>query len=185
MGYSTRIPHYFTRTQRHIFSNEEKENMATNTRKNNTGIIPETDGAQPLLAICPVIEIEGTTYTLRRLSIPDTFRVMKMIGKIMAGLGPNAVTLSAIDLEKPETIATKLFPLLLNGLQYAEQDLMAFLADVIGVTPAELADPERFPIYAVMDIINGLVNHPDFTAFFTKLATFAQTPDMLGLLNGK
>jgi len=66
--------------------------------------------------------------------------------------------------------------LLIVGFPYAEGKILDLFADVLGVKPEDIRNPDIFPMGAEVDIIKALIEHIDVKAFFTKLAGLLEMP---------
>lgn len=117
----------------------------------------------PVLYEPPIVTIEGIEYPLRRLSMKDVFRIVPIISKgasaIMAGNG--------------QLTPSQILAVLMQALITSEREVTALLADLIGVTPVDLEDGERFPITAAIDIIEAVAKHEDLKAFIARVQTAA------------
>lgn len=129
------------------------------TQKANTATVDDpTTGEDPILGQELSVEINGTTYPLRRLGVRDTFALARIIGR---GAGATGISSDA----GPD----ELIGLLLAGLGASEGEAIRLLASVIGVSPADFENPELFPMGSEVDIIAALAQHQDLRAFFGKL----------------
>lgn len=142
--------------------------MTEKKKKTNKDKLQEvTSGLETIVGDAPVVEIEGKTYTMRRLGIQDTFKVIKIIGvgvKEMAGLARGG------DFDaKFMTIA------MIAAIPYAEDEIMDLMASLIGVKSEEIRDPDLFPLGSEVTIIEALTKHQDLKAFFTQLQRLAES----------
>lgn len=128
------------------------------------------------LADPPVVVVDGREYRMRRLGLQDTFRLARILSAGAARLGAE---LSKLDLTAETAVL-----LLIAGVPYAERETMELLADLLGVPVMELADPERFPMDAIVDIASALAEHQDLRAFFDKFAKLVQATPSLRTLTG-
>ena len=139
--------------------------MAETKKTNKDKLKDITTGLETIVGDKPTIEIEGKTYTLRRLGIQDTFKVIKIIGigvKEMAGM----FNLNQLD-------AQTMTMAMVGAIPYAEDEIMDLMASLIGVGPEEIRDPEQFPLGSEGAIIEALTKHQDLKAFFTQLQRLA------------
>ena len=128
----------------------------------STGQSPApTEGPGPLLATMPTVEIEGRTYTLRRLGIADSF----LLGRILAG-AQSALKVDLATVEQQD-LGPTIAAILMAGVPYAQNACMDLLASVIGVTREELNDANQFPMGSELQILDALTEHQDLLAFFT------------------
>lgn len=125
-----------------------------------------TTGEAPILGDTPVVTIAGREYKLRRLGVRDTFALARIIS---AGARASGMTMS----DNPS--AEELVGLLASGLGAAEEQAIALLASLIGVTPAAFSDPDLFPMGSELEIIAALAQHQDLRAFFTRLGTLMRS----------
>lgn len=123
----------------------------------------------------PVIEIAGVEYRLRRLGIVDTLRLAKILAAGVAGLGREIGNLDTLD---PKVLGM----LILAGAPFAEQQVLEFLGGIIGVSGADMKDPERFPMGSEVQIIEKLVEHEDVRCFFDRLRGIVKAPGLRSLL---
>lgn len=126
-----------------------------------------TSGLETIVGDKPTVEIEGRTYTLRRLGIRDTFKVIKIIGigvKEMAGV----VNFGQLDV-RAMTMA------MVAAIPYAEDEIMDLMASLIDVEGEELRNPDLFPLGSEIAIIEALTKHQDLKAFFIQLQRLAES----------
>ena len=136
-------------------------------KKNKKDQLKEvTTGMEPIVGVKPTIEIEGKTYTVRRLGIPDMFTVIRILGVGVKQLGTMR-GLQSLD-------STSVALALVAAIPYAEDEIMDLLADIVGVDGADIRNPDIFPIDAIVDIIGVLAEHQDLKAFFTRLQALAK-----------
>jgi hypothetical protein len=120
-----------------------------------------TTGMEPIVGVKPTVEIEGKTYTIRRLGIADTFAIVRIIGIGIKQLGQIG-GLKSLD-QQSMVLA------LVGAIPYAEDEILDLLADLVGVDGADIRNPELFPLGSEIAIIEALSKHPDLQAFFTRL----------------
>ncbi|HHV27954.1 MAG TPA: hypothetical protein GXX63_12275 [Tissierellia bacterium] len=126
-----------------------------------------TTGLETIVGESPTVEIEGKTYTMRRLGIRDAFRVIKIIGigvKEMAGM----INFGQMD-------AQAMTMAMVAAIPYAEEEIIDLLASLIGVSGEEIRDPNLFPLGSEIAIIEALTKHQDLRAFFTQLQRLAES----------
>lgn len=120
----------------------------------------------------PGVDIQlsnGCIYTMRRLSAMDWPHMARLIRDIF-GRGVIEVGLRVKrqeDIFTPDGLST----ILLMGLPACENTVMEFIADLLGVTTDDLADPEKFPLDGIIDIVEALDAHPDVAAFLARAHT--------------
>lgn len=120
-----------------------------------------TKGDSPILDPGPIANINGRDYIVRRLGIRDTFAVARLVAMGAAATNRNLTNAEMTD-------PAKVGELLLAGFIAAEKTAFDLLASLIGVTPKELDDAERFPMGSELVIIETLVEHQDLKAFFAQ-----------------
>jgi hypothetical protein len=116
----------------------------------------DTLGSEPILYDGENIPIADKVYHMRRLGIKDAFRFNRIITLASIAANKSGATGGSIPLE--QLIIT-----------YAEEDILDFLGDIIGVTPEDLVNPELFPMDAILVLYNHLMNHKDIKAFLFNL----------------
>lgn len=107
----------------------------------------------------PTIDIDGQTYTLRRLGVRDVFTVGRIASRGAAIALQEGTDLSNVSGEQ----AMMLFTV---GLPYAEDDGMKLVAGLLGVTVKQLDDPTVFPADTLIRVAEALWDHQDVKAFF-------------------
>jgi hypothetical protein len=123
----------------------------------------------PILDDDPTVEIAGVTYTLRRLGLRDVFRVARIFGRGVAVLGDQGNRVSP----------GQAVQVIVASMAQNETEVLTLMADVIGVKPDDLSDPERFPMEAIVDVARALAEHQDMVAFFRKLSGMIEAvPEM-------
>ena len=147
-------------------------------KKNKKDQLKEvTTGMEPIVGTKPTVEIEGKTYTVRRLGIPDMFTVIRILGVGVKQLG------SMGGLQSLDSASVALA--LVAAIPYAEDEILDLLADIVGVDGADIRNPDIFPIDAIVDIIGVLAEHQDLKAFFTRLQGLAQANPALQKMMGE
>ena len=136
-----------------------------------------TTGMEPIVGAKPTVEIEGRTYTVRRLGIPDMFTVIRILGVGVKQLG------SMGGLQSLDSASVALA--LVAAIPHAEDEIMDLLADIVGVDGADIRNPDIFPIDAIVDIIGVLAEHQDLKAFFTRLQALAKANPALQKVMGE
>lgn len=136
-----------------------------------------TTGMEPIVGTKPTVEIEGKTYTIRRLGIPDMFTVIRILGVGVKQLG------SMGGLQSMDSASVALA--LVAAIPHAEDEIMDLLADIVGVDGADIRNPDIFPIDAIVDIIGVLAEHQDLKAFFTRLQALAKANPALQKVMGE
>ena len=149
----------------------------TTTKKTNKEKLEEvTTGMEPIVGVKPTVEIEGKTYTIRRLGIADTFAIARILGVGIKQMG--ALGMSSLN-EHSAVLA------IVAAIPYAEDEILDLLADIVGVDGADIRNPDIFPIDAIVDIIGVLAEHQDLKAFFTRLQALAKANPALQKVMGE
>ena len=151
---------------------EQKEQPEETLEAQVAATPAEERGDKPLVVKGPTFELEGHTYTMRRLNYLDHSR--------FAGIIDQALRHGQIDLvgvasrgkqeEQMQTVIT----LLLGALTYAPTELFGFLASALEVSRPTLLDPERFPFASLPMVIGKLVEHPDLQDFFVAIGALLE-----------
>jgi hypothetical protein len=114
----------------------------------------------------PVVVVVGVSYTMRRLGLRDAFKIAKVLAAGFASVS-GAVKVDFTDAESAgESITT----LLMAGVPFAEDEIIALLADVLQVPDGVLSDPDTFPLDSLVEVIEGITKHPDLQSFTKRLA---------------
>lgn len=135
-------------------------------KANKEKLAEVTTGMEPIAGQTPTVEIEGITYTIRRLGIKDTFSIARILGVGVKQLG--SMGFSALN-EQSAIFA------IIAAIPYAEDEILDLLADLIGVDGADIRNPELFPLGSEIAIIEALAQHQDLKAFFTRLQGLVET----------
>lgn len=90
----------------------------------DTPTVDEHDPAtvDPVLYEPPTVTVAGTTYTLRRLGLPDVFRVVKILGRGAALLDPAA-----------EFTPAQIIQVLMTSISLNEGPVLDLIASLLGV----------------------------------------------------
>lgn len=144
-----------------------------------------TSGLEALIPELPTVtDGRGQKHTLRRLGLADVFRGLRIISGI-SGEGQRQL----IEAAKGQSLSleAQVGMVLAYGLSSPETErgILEFLASLVGASYEEFAgEPNVWPLDVQLDILLKLVNeHPDITAFFTKLAAAAKNPETTGRLS--
>ncbi len=147
-------------------------------KKNKKDQLKEvTTGMEPIVGVKPTVEIEGKSYTVRRLGIPDMFTVIRILGVGVKQLG----SMGGFQSLDSASVALAL----VAAIPHAEDEIMDLLADIVGVDGADIRNPDIFPIDAIVDIIGVLAEHQDLKAFFTRLQALAKANPALQKVMGE
>ncbi len=102
---------------------------------------------------------------VRPLCVNDLFAVAKIIAKATGeGMKALASVQDASEREVGMAIVTV-------GITHAEKETKAWLADLVGKTPEELA---KMPIMTALDIAEQLAEQEDIKVFFTRANALAK-----------
>lgn len=144
-----------------------------------------TSGLEAIIPELPTVtDGRGQKHTLRRLGLADVFRALRIISGI-SGEGQRRL----IEAAKGQSLSleAQVGMVLAYGLSSPETErgILEFLASLVGASYEEFAnDPETWPLDVQLDIALKLVNeHPDITAFFTKVAAALKNPETSGRLS--
>lgn len=116
----------------------------------------ETD---PILAEAPTVTIAGIVYPIRKLGLPDVFRVARILGRGVSVLGDAGASLSP----------GQIMQVLVASMTSNEQEVLALIGDLLGVEQKKLRDPDLFPMESIIDVLEALKEHQDLRAFLARL----------------
>jgi len=139
------------------------------SNKNKIEKKPESIG-NTFIGNTPEIKINGVFYKMRRMSLADTFKLLRIIAIGASGIGKEITNLE-INVES-------IIGILVVGFPYAERPIINFLSSLLGVTTEDLNNPEKFPMDSVLEIIDALRRHVDFQVFFKKLNGMLDNPQV-------
>jgi len=123
----------------------------------------------PVLYEPPTVTVAGTTYTLRRLGLPDVFRVVKILGRGAALLDPAA-----------EFTPAQIIQVLMTSISLNEGPVLDLIASLLGVPRKDLDYPEKFPLDSILDIIQAIAAHGDLRGFLSRANSITKTmPNLL------
>ena len=139
----------------------------------------------------PVLDIEGKQYELRKLGLTDLARLLAIVTSASKYIDRSLVTNADAN---AETLGT----FLIDWLPHAFDEIVAFLASVIGLDPGRsdpkkrkdgsdpnegtMRDPDVFPISALPVLITKLCEHRNVVDFFA--GTGAMTAGLKKLFGG-
>lgn len=124
-----------------------------------------------LIAEQAQVQINGEAYTLRRLSVRDTFAVAKIIASSISRAGRS---IASLDMDDP----TQAGMMVIASIPYAEDEVIALCASLLGVEAEEFAG---FPAEAVLDVIEALIQTEDMRSFLSACKRLASSPAMAQL----
>lgn len=116
---------------------------------------PNAEPIEPNTYEPPTITIAGEPYRLRRLDVRDVFAVSRILGRGVS-------VLADVDKVTPGVIVQ----VLISSMAHQEQETLKLMASLIGVQPAELTDPDRFPMDSIVTIFMAVAEHQDLAGFF-------------------
>lgn len=128
----------------------------------------------------PVVEIAGEEYEMRRLGIKD---LKSLWGIIQTALGEG---LSKEDIqqlqEEEDSVEDVGMEVLINTVPVMTDQISEWCAGILkGFDKEDIDDPEKFPVYAPLKIINVLgEEHQDFERFFTEAGQATQVLKKMG-----
>ena len=123
----------------------------------------KNDKIDPIMDAAPTVTIEGHTYTLQRLGLPDVFRVSRILGR-----GVSMLTNAG------EFTIGQVVQVLVGSMTANEEEVLALIAHVLGIERAELNDPERFPMPCIIDVFEALSKHQDLAGFLTRVQALTE-----------
>jgi hypothetical protein len=107
------------------------------------------------------VQIDGRTVTMRRLGLGDALALAKLVARLAPdALKPNREA-DSLDLEARQQETGMA---LLMGVFNASDDVLGVIAPIFNVTPADLIDPNQFPLGEIPTVIQALLGHPDIEA---------------------
>jgi len=111
---------------------------------------------------------------IRELQVKDVFAVARMLGKITKGARMELASVLADrgkDKKKAKTNPTELGMVLFQSLvTEAEEDMKAWLADLMG---KEVAEFETMPPSTILDIVDKLTDQKGIKDFFARASSLA------------
>lgn len=119
----------------------------------------------PVTYTPPIVTVNGREYPLRRLGLQDVLLAGKIVQAALRRLA--ATDPSIRDGITFAAIAT-------TALIEEEETVTRFLARLLNVTPAEMIDPDLFPVDALFDVIEALEEHEDLRAFLARSSSLGQ-----------
>lgn len=131
----------------------------------DTNAVDEHDPntVDPVMYVPPTVVVAGTTYTLRRLGLPDVFRVVKILGR-------GAALLDAGSQFTPAQI----IQVIMASITLNEEPVLDLIASLIGVKREALNDPEAFPMDSIIDIVEAIAKHGDLRGFLARADAIAK-----------
>jgi len=134
-----------------------------------------TQGEQAVLSEPPVLTFGGRQYTLHKLGLKSQAPLARIVATaisrkaieqpsdlfVMGADGAPQIGPAGGPMLNIET-AGKLF---LSACGWCEDDVFLLLSQLLGVSIAELQDPELFSLVEIMGVFGGLLASPDVTGF--------------------
>lgn len=114
--------------------------------------------ADPVLIEPTILTIAGNEYTLRRLGLRDVFKVSRILGRGIAALAENGITQPGQVLQ-----------VLVASMNQNEDEFLKLIADLLGVSRADLDNPDLFPMDSFLDIVAAIAASQDLRGFFSKV----------------
>lgn len=111
---------------------------------------------------------------VRRLGLGDIDFAVDLLNEVLS-TGEALVllrTLRRADLSSPED----LLQVLLAGWKVARKPVELWSASLLGMTPEEIADPEKFTLDDLAALVVVLKDHPDRAGFFGRLSKALAEP---------
>jgi hypothetical protein len=130
---------------------------------------PLNDTPDPILSEPTRITIAGAEYTVRRMGLPDVFRVSRILGRGVALLGGGADGITG----------AQVLQVLIASLSANEDEVLRLIASLLSVDRKVLDDPSAFPMDSIIDVFQALAEHQDLKAFLSKVQTLSERlPEM-------
>lgn len=131
---------------------------------------PETEPVEPITYQPPSVTIGSETYPMRRLGVQDVFTVSKILGSGVSVLG---------RIGDGQVNPAQILQVVVAALAQNQEPVLNLMASIIGVTRAELNDPERFPMESIVTLGEALADHQDLAGFLAAVGRLAErTPEM-------
>ena len=155
------------------------------------------NGIFPVVANGTAISVEGKTYRFRRLGLKDLTDLLGIVNDTVAfgyARGKDkfeevfapviAANQEESNLSLPQKTKTmQMIIITLFGIDVVQPRIYEWLASTLGketkdvegtllyekVSRAQLEDPGTFPLDSALDIVSGIVAHPDLESFLAKL----------------
>ena len=147
--------------------------------------------SEEILRKAITIEIEGTTYTIRRPGLPDCFALARILATVQIHAGHNIEdfyeAVPTVDGEGNPCLDAKGNPVvehkinsvallfsLASGIPECEDDVIGWIASMLlkpdgeALTIEEASDPDILPLMDLPLLIEKLAEVPDLPAFFSR-----------------
>lgn len=110
-----------------------------------------------------------STYRMRRLSTRDTFKLISILEVGARASGTDLRTFDLGDLDDPAALVKNLGQLMFSAMAFAADDVVELCASLVGVPVNLFSDGEYFPMGSEIQIMQGLMKHPDAAALIKTL----------------
>ncbi|MFA5445621.1 MAG: hypothetical protein WC262_11685 [Bacteroidales bacterium] len=127
------------------------------------------------------VEIKGIRYKMNRLSLRTMIKMGSVLSVGAAMMGTNLTNIEELT---PQSMAA----MFLGGAFNAEDQMLGLLAHLllredeegnwVELTKKEILDPDKFPMSAILPIVEGLVENQDIKSFFADFVAFMKRPAM-------
>ncbi len=127
------------------------------------------------------VEIKGVRYKMNRLNLRTMIKMGSVLSVGAAMMGTNLTNIEELT---PQSMAA----MFLGGAFNAEDQMLGLLAHLllreneegnwVELTKKEILDPDKFPMSAILPIVEGLVENQDIKSFFTDFVAFMKRPAM-------
>lgn len=145
---------------------------------------PELDleGTDPYAIDPPRVTLAGTDAQLRRLGTRDIIALTKICHKVASrGSQETLIWLRKLPEELPWK--ERLIAMLIFGFPHAEHEITEWLASLlVGWTPADVLDPNKFPLGSEIKVFRAVAGHPDLGSFFAEGRTAIVDPKSLAAI---
>jgi len=127
------------------------------------------------------VEIKGVRYKMNRLNLRTMIKMGSVLSVGAAMMGTNLTNIEELT---PQSMAA----MFLGGAFNAEDQMLGLLAHLllredeegnwVELTKKEILDPDKFPMSAILPIVEGLVENQDIKSFFADFVAFMKRPAM-------
>ena len=124
----------------------------------------------------PKLEIAGRDYTVRRLGLLD----IQWLAKLIAG-GTNYIDQAAAA--HLQTMSVEMIgSFILGYLPTAFDEIVDWMAGLIGISKEEIRDPNIFPLGSELQVAEALCDHEDVVAFFDRAKKLSKHPGLKAMM---
>ena len=127
------------------------------------------------------VEIKGIRYKMNRMGLITMFKMGSILSVGAAMMGKSLTDTKDLT---PQILGA----MLIGGAFNAEEQMLGLLAHLllredeegnwIELTKKEILDTDKFPMSAILPIVEGLVENQDIKSFFTDFVAFMKRPAM-------